>query len=115
MMGMTKHEAVIGLLGSTDHEAINQIIALRDQSQVSRQLLLGPAEYFNGVVSFALLPDGANEGSPPSNEVEEIRRAFIRILRNHGRHWAHIILKDEAATPPIYEPRIVESGGYGMF
>lgn len=100
-MGVTKHEAVIGLFGSGD-EAVAEITALQGQSQVARQLLLGPAEYFNGAVSFVLMPDGANEGSPPSIEVDQIRDAFLGILKKHSRHWAHVVLEDEATTPPIY-------------
>ncbi len=113
-MGVTKHEAVIGILGVNDRDAINEIIALRDESQVARQLLLGPAEYFNGIISFILLPDGANEGSYPSKEVDVVREALLRILRKHSQHWTHIILEDEASNPPIYRPQIVAASGYGM-
>jgi hypothetical protein len=112
-MGITKHEAVIGLLALGDDDAIAAITALRDQSQVARQLLLGPAMYYNGVVSFVLLPDGANEGSPPSNEADKIRDAFLSILKKHSRHWAHIVLEDEAATPPTYRPQVAAASGYG--
>ncbi|MDQ6907003.1 MAG: hypothetical protein M3176_09255 [Chloroflexota bacterium] len=112
-MSVSKHEAVIGILGLGD-DAIAEITALQEQSQIARQLLLGPAMYFNGKVSFALMPDGANEESEPSKVVDEIREAFVGILRKHSRHWAHIVLEDEAVTPPIYRPKIVEASGYGQ-
>ena len=112
-MGIMKHEAVIGLFGVTDRDAIEAVIALRGQLRVARQLLLGPVEYYNGKVSFVLMPDGAKEGAPPSNEVDALREAFLAILRKHSRHWAHVVLEDEAADPPVYRPQIVEASGYG--
>jgi hypothetical protein len=111
-MSVSKHEAIIGILGLGD-DAIAEITALQGQSQIARQLLLGPAMCYNGKVSFVLMPDGANEGSELSKVVDEIREAFLGILKKHSRHWAHIVLEDETAMPPIYRPRIVEASGYG--
>lgn len=67
--------------------------------------------------SCVLLPDGSKEGFWLSAIMDEIRRAFIELLKDLDADWAHVVLYDEnAITEPIEGPgpRIIESTRWSL-
>lgn len=117
-MGIIKHETAIGIFGATQRDAIAEVTALQQRSGASRQLLLGPAEYYNGWVSFSLLPDGAKEGSEPSKEGDQIREAFLGSTHATGRMsscWMRDRTRQSTArrsSPPV-DTGLADSGNRG--
>lgn len=70
-MGVTKNEAVIAIGRPSDAEAI---IRFREQMpEQYRHLLVVPVSCANAISSFALLPNGSNEGGTTSNEMDSVR------------------------------------------
>ncbi len=111
-MGETRHEAVIAVI---DHDEPIQKFRESISPDYRRLLIISR----NPVLGYScvLLPDGSNEGFVVSRTMDEVRLAFIELLKDLGADWAHVMLYDEAAIGEPLEgpgPRIVASTRWGF-
>lgn len=96
-MSLTRHHAIV-VSGSEG--------AVLDALRVARRLALcvvaAPAPQANGYCSFAVLPDGSNEGWPASDACDAHRAELKRWMEIDGEvEWVEVAFGGDGGTPEV--------------
>src|SRR4051812_29680337 len=91
-MSEHRHEAVIAAINHDE-----PIQRFRENMPEDYRRLLVISENPGAGYSCVLLPDGSKEGFAVSRIMDDVRRAFIELLKDLGGDWAHVVLYDENA------------------
>jgi spermidine synthase len=93
-MGYTRHHAivVVGLPERVEEAHTAAVGLIGDAAPVTA---VSPT-VTNGLWSFAVLPDGSNDGWPESDKGDQRRDRLVEWLRKHDScHWAEVQFADD--------------------